>query len=149
MIADIRHQILYARGSDRALSALLIDIDQLQELSRRIGSLAGHALSLRVARVLRDELGAGALIGRYAGGKFAVTLAGLDAARALEVADGLRRAVGSRALSLFGETVTVTVSVGVATLYHTTGVDDLIEDADGALQRAGRNAVRGPRDVAA
>ena len=151
-LAETERQIFYARGEEHALSALLLEIDQLQESTARIGQLGGNALLLRVAQVLGEELGQSAKVGRYAADLFGITLPGVDATGALELAERLRRAVSARSLSLFGETLTVTVSLGVATLYRTTGADELVEDARAALGRAreaGRNAVRGPREVAA
>ena len=151
-LAETERQIFYARGEEHALSALLLEIDQLADSKKRIGQLGGNALLLRVAQVLREELGESAKVGRYAEDLFGITLPGVDAAGALELAERLRRAVSARSLDLFGETLTVTVSVGVATLYRTTGADELVEDARAALgraQEAGRNAVRGPREVAA
>lgn len=151
-LAETARQIFYARGAERPLSALLLEIDQHEECAKQIGQLGGNALLLRIAQVLRDELGQGALIGRYAEDLFGITLPGADATSALALAERLRAAVSARSLSLFGEALTVTVSVGVATLYRTTGADELVLDARAALQRAqaaGRNAVRGPREAAA
>jgi diguanylate cyclase (GGDEF)-like protein len=151
-LAETERRIFLARGTERALSALLVEIDQLPELSERLGALGGNALLLRVARVLREQFGDAAVIGRLTSNRFALTLPDTDAERATELAQQLCLKLSTRSLSLLGETVTVTASVGVATVYRTTGADELVEDALAALERAtdaGRNAVRGPREVAA
>jgi two-component system, cell cycle response regulator len=150
--SETERHILYARGEERALSALVVSIDQFQEVTTRIGSLGGSALLRSFAHLLREELGQRALIGRHADAEFAITLPGANSARATELAEQLIAALSCQPLTVLNDAVNATICVGVATLYRTTGTAELLEDACAALARAqaaGRSSVRGPREAAA
>jgi two-component system cell cycle response regulator len=138
------HRVLLARGEERPLSLLLLDIDHLARVNERVGQLGGNSVLSAVAGVLRAEFGTEALLGRTAGGQFGVALPGRDLTACLELAEHVRRKVFARTLDVRGETVRVTLSAGAATLYRNTGTGELLEDAQAALLRAkaaGRNRV--------
>jgi two-component system cell cycle response regulator len=150
--SETERHILYSRGAERALSALVVSIDQFQEVTARIGALGGSALLRSFAHLLREQLGECALIGRHGEAQFAITLPGIDLACASELAEQLIAALSSRALTVLSEAVNTTICAGVATLYRTTCTADLLEDACAALARAqaaGQNVVRGPQEAAA
>lgn len=143
--AEVGREVLLARAADRPLSALLLDVDGFKQHNERLGHLAGNGLLLRLAQVLRQELGDDAVVGRYAGDEYAVLLPGVELDAAREVAERLRGAVEARPVELGGERIQATASAGVATLYRTTGAEELMADARAALRRAkeaGRNTVR-------
>jgi diguanylate cyclase (GGDEF)-like protein len=150
-LAETERQVLYARGDDRPLCAVMLHIDQLESLKQKLSSLAVNAALLRVAQVLRRTLNDRAIMGRYSNDRFCLALPGFDSNRAMDSAERLRAELCSRPLTLAGETLELTVSVGVATLYRTTGTEELVEDCVAALERASRaggNTVRGPRETA-
>jgi diguanylate cyclase (GGDEF)-like protein len=130
------HFVLLARGDQRPLGLLLLDIDHLARVNERVGQLGGNSVLAAVADVLRAELGKGTLLGRTAGGQFGVALPGCDLTTCLGLAERVRSKVAMRALEVRGETVRVTLSVGAATLFRNTGSDELLEDAQAALTRA-------------
>ncbi|MDH5673376.1 MAG: GGDEF domain-containing protein [Myxococcales bacterium] len=153
-------EVLYARGEDKPLSVLFVDVDNLQRFNETYGALAGNGLLRVVAHELRARAGERGLVGRHAADEYGVLLPGEDLAGALELAEGLRRAIESlqvpepppsRGVSTpetDGRKMPVTVSVGVSTLYRTTGQAELLEDAERALaeaKRSGGNRVCGPR----
>lgn len=143
--AELNRAVLHARAADRPLSALLFDVDGFKEHNHRLGLLAGNGLLLRLAEVLRQELGEDAIVGRYAGDEYSVVLPGVDLEGALATAERLRVAVEAKPLELAGERIQATASAGVATLYRTTGAEELMADARDALRLAkgaGRNTVR-------
>jgi diguanylate cyclase (GGDEF)-like protein len=151
-LAEMERQVLHARGDGRALSALLVGIDELGVLRARIGRLAAESLLASMALCLRRTLGEAAIIGRHASEEFGVILPGIAAPGATALAERLRMAAAAQTLTLCGQAATTTISVGVATLYRTTGAEELVEDALAALARArlaGRNAVSGPQEAAA
>jgi diguanylate cyclase (GGDEF)-like protein len=171
-LSETSRQILYSRGNDAPLSALMVCIDDLAALKDRLGILKVNGTLRRVAQVLRQKLGREAIIGRYADDQFAITLPGAHLARALALAEELRADLAAREIriptlgpavwALFGtadgamkgqlETLRITVSIGASTLYRTTGADRLVDDASAAQELAregGGNSVRGPREEAA
>ncbi|MDD9934560.1 MAG: GGDEF domain-containing protein [Myxococcales bacterium] len=158
--ASTAREVLYARGCERPLSMLMVDLDGLQELNQTLGHLAGNALLRDVAHALREICGPDAGLARHGGDVFAALLPGNDLASALELGERLRAAVDAWAprephpsrVERARCAMPATVSVGVSTLYRTTGADELIADAHAAMGRAkatGRNRVCGPEAYAA
>jgi diguanylate cyclase (GGDEF)-like protein len=106
---ETERRVLYARGVNRPLSALLIEIDRMESLRGRAGTPAYNGALLRVSQVLRQELGQGAIAGRLASDRFGVVLPGADLEQALTVAERLRCAISARPLRCGGETWNMTV----------------------------------------
>ena len=121
------------------LSLAMIDIDFFKPFNDTHGHQAGDEVLRRVAATLQSRLHrAGDLVARYGGEEFAILLVGVDAEKALEIADRARADV--EALGV------VTISAGVATIVPRRDVapEELVSAADAALyeaKRAGRNRV--------
>lgn len=115
----------------------------LTELKRSEEELERRVLSA-LAATLRDNLRPLDLSGRFGGEEFLVLLPDAGVDEALEVAERLRRAVAGLAIDHEGETILVTISIGVAVSDGEKELDQLIERADKALYRAkheGRDCV--------
>ena len=123
------------------LSVLLIDLDHFKLVNDRYGHLVGDGVLRGVAVALRRNVRKIDLVARYGGEEFVVLLPRIPRAEALEVAEKLRRSVSSTPLPgpEGGEPLTVTVSIGVATLgVDAEDVPGLLEKADMALYEAKR-----------
>lgn len=138
------------------LSLILADIDHFKEFNDRHGHLRGDDCLRAVGDALLSTLFRTAdLAARYGGEEFAVILPGTDEAGALVVAERLRAAVGAMRLpdKDGGESLSVTMSVGVATAMPAVDSNpaNLIAAADDALYTAkngGRDSVvQAPRVV--
>ncbi|MDH5297536.1 MAG: sensor domain-containing diguanylate cyclase [Desulfobulbaceae bacterium] len=130
-----------AERQKRPLCLLLCDIDHF----KRINDTFGHPFGDRVLKEVATVLGGSArqvdLAARYGGEEFAVILEDADEKGGHLMAERIRQAVSSLILS--GESVSVTLSVGVAS-YPKDGTEKplLVARADQALYRAkesGRN----------
>jgi diguanylate cyclase (GGDEF)-like protein len=138
-----------ARRDCRALSVVLLDVDQFKRFNDTYGHLEGDAcLRLVAARLRAVARRPGDLAARYGGEEFVLILPATDAAGAALLAHEVRGAVRDlgipHAASHHG---LVTVSVGVATAVPWPGEDvsALLALADAALFRAkaeGRDLVR-------
>jgi diguanylate cyclase (GGDEF)-like protein/putative nucleotidyltransferase with HDIG domain len=139
--------LLRRRGSDPASALLVIDVDHFKLVNDTYGHLQGDDVLKAVVALLKRGVRAGDVIGRYAGDEFVVLLPRTTMDTAREVADRLRVAVERERVPLRGtpsETVSVTLSIGVATAEHADHVEAVFAAADRALyeaKRAGRNAV--------
>jgi len=138
------------RRAGGAVSLLVADVDQFKLVNDTHGHLTGDDALRLVSGVIRDQLRPGQYVGRYAGDEFVVLLPGVDAAAAVAFANELRRAVAAAPIPLredAGKTVTVTLSIGVATSpMHGDGFETLFTAADRALfeaKREGRDKVVG------
>jgi len=129
----------------QAASLVYVDIDHFKRLNDTLGHPAGDSALVHVARILERELRDADLVARVGGEEFAVWLPFTGLARALEVAERIRRAVAGGAWRWEGQEHGLTVSCGVAGCPESSSdVTNLRSLADAALYRAkegGRNRV--------
>src|SRR5688572_13970855 len=131
----------------RPLSLLMFDIDHFKAINDTHGHLTGDFVLREMSRRLLGRVRKEELLARYGGEEFAAVLPETDHRGAMHVAEELRGIVGNEAFEYEGDTITVTISVGVDTV-HGENVDPLtfIKRADDKLyqaKRAGRNRVIG------
>jgi diguanylate cyclase (GGDEF)-like protein len=126
------------------LALLMLDLDRFKQFNDRHGHEAGNDLLRRVGATIGSLVRDADVAARYGGEEFAVLIRG-DEAQGYELAERLRRAVGTVSVPVRGEEVSVTISAGIAA-YPAGAVDEagLIEAADAALyesKRRGRDRV--------
>jgi diguanylate cyclase (GGDEF)-like protein len=136
----------YQRYS-RPLSLLMIDIDRFKSINDRFGHDAGDKALAHVATLCCEENRASDVAARLGGEEFALLLPETEPDLAFLVAERLRLKVESSPLQVDGQTIPLTVSIGVAAAVPSMGsFHELMKAADGALyeaKRGGRNrAVR-------
>ncbi len=131
-------------------SVLVLDLDHFKAINDTHGHLAGDHVLAALGMCVQQQLRRSDVAGRYGGEELVVLLPHTPADGALIIAERLRAATEQLLLSWNGQQITVTVSIGTATLPHPTmkTVDDLSVDiftrADEALyeaKRQGRNRV--------
>ena len=143
-------ELARARRYGRPISIAVLDIDYFKQFNDRYGHAAGDSALSAVGRVLRGRVRATDFVGRLGGEEFAVALPETGSAAALDVAEGLRKAVGEKTLVIPGSRVpgTVTISLGVASWPdHGEEITRLLDRADDRMyeaKRHGRNGVKGP-----
>ena len=134
-----------ALRSGGTFSLLLCDIDHFKRINDRFGHPFGDQVIRQVATQLNAVVRTGDLAARIGGEEFAVLLEDSGAGGAEDVAERLRSRVESTQLVCQGETVCVTISVGVASFPQDSNHQEaLFSCADQCLYRAkegGRNRV--------
>jgi diguanylate cyclase (GGDEF)-like protein len=127
------------------LSVLMLDLDLFKQINDRFGHSIGDGVLRAVAAVLKRNVRKVDLVARYGGEEFCIVLPRIGKKEAIEVAEKLRRAIGTP--------LEVTISVGVSSLGNESiAPSDLIERADAALyeaKRAGRDRVSSGTQVVA
>jgi diguanylate cyclase (GGDEF)-like protein len=140
-----------ARRHGDPLALIMIDIDHFKRINDTYGHLTGDRILRGVAEVIQQNLrrtdSAAYSAYRYGGEEMSVILPKTDLARALEVAERLRRQIEARIFAGANrEEIRITVSLGVATQTPAmTEIDHLVAAADEALyaaKKGGRNQVR-------
>ena len=134
---------------DHPLSLLVVDIDLFKAVNDVWGHLAGDRVICAVAQACAARKRSGVdIVARFGGEEFVIVLPETDSASALRVDESLRLEVAAMSMPVNdeGTRISVTVSIGVATLHKGTGLDfeELVNRADKALYRAkatGRNMV--------
>ena len=135
--------IMQAKRHNSRLGVLFIDLDDFKMVNDTLGHAAGDELLNECARRLQASVRPGDTVARISGDEFAVILA--DLARDEDAALVAQKAIAriAQPITLRGQEVFVTASVGIA-LYPANGdsAETLIGAADAAMYRAkqgGRN----------
>jgi diguanylate cyclase (GGDEF)-like protein len=145
-IETVDTEINRARRHGTSVALLLLDIDDFKAINDGHGHLRGDLVLREIGRLMREHRRAGDLAARYGGEELALVLPETPLAGAIELAEGLRRAIAALDVrSLEGRPIQVTTSVGVAAFPECApGREALFETADRALYRAkhtGKNRV--------
>jgi len=123
---------------DRPVTVALADIDHFKRVNDTYGHAAGDIVLRHVAQLMRGDLRANDVIGRYGGEEFLIVLAETGIEDAAVVTEKLRRLVGRSPVRLpDGEELAVTISLGVAAgSGQGLRLDTMTRDADTALYAA-------------
>lgn len=131
------------------LSLMLLDIDHFKKVNDTYGHLVGDECLARVAKAVDSMFNRPSdVVARYGGEEFAVILPYVSSDNALRLAENLRKSLEQTSFEADGHTLSVTMSIGVATVAPHDDVEprDLVAWADSVLYKAksnGRNQVRG------
>ncbi|HZO21991.1 MAG TPA: diguanylate cyclase [Steroidobacteraceae bacterium] len=136
---------LRARARGLPISLLFIDLDHFKQINDSRGHAAGDACLTSIIAPIQAELRQSDVIGRYGGEEFVVILSSADAAAAYPIAERILARVAGVRVEGFGEPISLTCSIGVATS-DSPGAwgENLIARADAAVyvaKRSGRNRV--------
>lgn len=130
-------QIDHARRHAQPLAVLLLDLDHFKAVNDTHGHLVGDQVLSGVGFVIRGRLRLSDVAGRFGGEEFAVLLPETDLHGACVLAERLRVAIAAWSLELSDQTLSITASVGVASLgERMAGPNDLVDAADRALYEA-------------
>ncbi|SDN86426.1 sensor domain-containing diguanylate cyclase [Alkalicoccus daliensis] len=129
-----------AEGAE--LSIFFLDIDRFKEVNDKYGHEAGDILLTEVAERLKRAAGKEAVIGRWGGDEFVISLREADIEEVEKTADKITAAV-AEPVNADGTVLQVTTSVGIS-LYPQDGAtfEVLIQNADKAMyhaKQAGKN----------
>ncbi|MGZ9809654.1 diguanylate cyclase [Pseudoroseicyclus sp. H15] len=141
----LAREIAAAEKAGARVALLMIDVDHFKRFNDRHGHLAGDEALRQIAGVLREAGGHPEHSFRYGGEEFAFILTGVNEAAALEAAEHIRAAVEAAGVTIEGQRMAMSVSIGVSIFGGPTKPRDMIERSDRALyeaKNAGRNQVR-------
>lgn len=131
---------------------MLFDLDHFKSINDTYGHMAGDQVLRRFTSAVSAQIDDDMIFGRFGGEEFALFAPALDLEHGLAVADRIRRDVARLSIGHFGETISITISVGIASVVLSGGdLDRMVAAADHALYRAkaeGRDRVNlaGPAD---
>jgi diguanylate cyclase (GGDEF)-like protein len=133
------------KRSSRPFSLVILDGDRFKRINDRYGHPTGDQVLQHIARVARSVLRGYDTLARYGGEEFIAMLPEANVSQALLLGERLRKMIEQRPfMTDDGDTIRVTVSVGVAEAQAPYDKKELISQADQALYRAkesGRNKV--------
>jgi len=134
-----------ARLLGQSLTVAVIDIDHFKSINDRFGHEVGDQALQHVAGRIEAACRGLDLAGRQGGEEFLALLVGVDGEPARRAGERIREAVEAQPFLVNGHRLTITVSLGLASLASVDrSLDDLLRRADRALyaaKAAGRNRV--------
>ena len=152
----LSHEIERCVRNKTDLVCLFIDVDFFKRVNDEYGHQVGDAVLVRLVSMMAEQVRSSDVVARYGGEEFAIILPDTGLQLAHEVAERIRKQVASQKLIINENTLSTTVSIGMASLsqiIHQSGVDQkdllhldktLLGKADEALYQAkqtGRNQV--------
>lgn len=114
------------------ISVMVMGFDEFEKLGQRLGVAVAEGIANRFAKMLTGKMREEDSLGHFGSGQFAVVSPGTALAYCATFAERVREAVEAARLSLQGETVAVTVSVGLASV-----PTDRVQSAGALLDLAG------------
>jgi len=133
----------FARRHNLPFTFLMFDIDHFKEVNDIHGHQVGDAVLISVTRAVQKIMRAEDVLGRYGGEEFAVIAQSTPSEGAHIFGERVRLCIANSlsVTGVDGESVRVTVSVGVATINAGDSVDAprLIAEADANMYRAKNN----------
>jgi len=127
------------------LALALIDIDYFKHINDEHGHIVGDHALLAFTKTCRENIREIDVFARFGGDEFVLLLPETSLDQAYDVMQRVRLSLASHPVDLGGKPVSMTISVGIASLVDKEEtLDTLLERADLALYRAkeaGRNCV--------
>lgn len=140
----LERELIRARRHSRALSLIMFDIDFFKRINDECGHLAGDYVLRELAEVVQERIRRDEVFARYGGEEFAIMLPETELEGATTLAETLREKVAEHRFSFQGESISVTVSLGCASMEPDDTATAIIARADEKLyqaKRSGRNRV--------
>ncbi|HNV69494.1 MAG TPA: GGDEF domain-containing protein [Candidatus Ozemobacteraceae bacterium] len=139
-------QLDLGERTGQPVSVGFVDIDHFKKVNDTHGHSVGDLALAHVATCVCRGLRASDMCARYGGEEFAFMLPATDLTQARVIAEQVRRMVAGTPLDLReGETLPLTISIGIGEQKPGETLDALLKRADAALYTAkkeGRNCVR-------
>ena len=138
----LQEELCRFERSGHIFSVIIADLDHFKRVNDTYGHDCGDYVLREVAKTLTQNTQKRDTVARWGGEEFLIFLPGTKVQHAQTVAERLRRAVAALELSYKDQSLTTTMSMGIAAYRAGTSLSQLIHTADTRLYRAkkeGRN----------
>lgn len=125
-------------------TVLMLDIDSFKSINDTYGHQVGDSVIRMVTDVMSETARPFGDIARLGGEEFAMFFPNMPVAKGLDLAETIRCAIEEKALDAAPDTISCTISIGVAYRHRDEPIDAALNRADKALYLAknkGRNRV--------
>lgn len=137
-------EVQRATRSGRNFTLILADIDEFKRFNDRYGHACGDHLLVRVAHIIGSRVRDVDRVARWGGEEFIVLLPETEVEGAAVLAEKLRESIACNLFEFEGQSLSVTMTFGLAGYRKGEGLDSCVARADAALYRGkeqGRNKV--------
>lgn len=140
----IEEEIAHYRRHPRIFSLILGDLDNFKHINDTFGHDCGDFVLKTIGEVIRTNLRDSDRLARWGGEEFLILLPDTECFQARESAERIRQMIEETPMIYEGQTIALTITLGVADYRGETEVSEIIKRADQALfkgKEAGRNRV--------
>jgi diguanylate cyclase (GGDEF)-like protein len=147
------HEFKMARRYDQPLGLLALDVDHFKVVNDSHGHPSGDYVLKELAVILTRSVRESDVVARTGGEEFCVLLPKANPVQAAQFAERIRQEVSARVFAVYGQSIHVTISIGLASWPADAEIvepDMLVYFADQALLTAketGRDRVVATRDL--
>jgi diguanylate cyclase (GGDEF)-like protein len=142
-LETLENELRRSKRSGNPLSIVMLDVDHFKTINDQYGHVRGDDLLRSVGALVARVLRGSDIRCRYGGDEFLIILPDTPLLGAEQVAECLRREIGTIEVAAGEQRIAITVSLGVTTaVLGETSVRNFIDRADAALydaKRKGRN----------
>ncbi len=125
-------------SADQPCAIFFLDLDHFKRINDRFGHAVGDACLQLVADVLRSQVRASDILGRYGGEEFVLGCPNCDLNQALRIAEAVRAVIARRGHTVANQPVGLTTSIGIAASIQGEPLEQILKRADLALYKAKR-----------
>ncbi len=145
-----KHEIERVRRMKTPLSLCIIDLDHFKKVNDTYGHGVGDEVLRRTAELLRKNLRAVEIIGRFGGEEFIIFFPDTSIDQAVMISDRFLKALSATDINIGVSTIRITATAGITQLLPSDkDINSIIRRADAALYRGkegGRNRVETSMD---
>jgi diguanylate cyclase (GGDEF)-like protein len=139
LMESLTKEIGRSRRYERPFALLIIDIDHFKKFNDAYGHLAGDDVLRKMGNVFRESIRNCDYAARYGGEEFIIFMPEIGQDDGVKAAERIRGSVAKEKIDANGHSVTVTISVGIASFpEHGDDAQAIISKADEALYQAKR-----------
>lgn len=133
-----------SKRNKTSLSIIMLDIDFFKSVNDRYGHPTGDLVLKTMAKTIKENIRDADILFRWGGEEFLIILPECNLSSATNIAEKTRKIVQELNNIYSGESISITISLGVVSMSGAINVDELLNYADKALYQAkqkGRNRV--------
>ncbi|MCW8932726.1 MAG: sensor domain-containing diguanylate cyclase [Gammaproteobacteria bacterium] len=126
------------------LSAIMMDIDYFKQVNDTYGHPTGDVVLKTLTHIVKDNVRESDILFRWGGEEFLIILPECNLEKASKVAENIRQAVENHDVKFAGNSLSITLSLGIATMLENETANELVNRSDKVLYQAkqkGRNRI--------
>jgi len=140
----IDYEAVRQKRSSAPLSLIIVDLDHFKSINDRYGHETGDAVLIVVSQLIRKSIREQDSAARWGGEEFLIVLPDTDLEQAILIAQRIREMVATNAVTVDGQTIFTSATLGVSVYQGGETTSKAIARADELLyegKKAGRNRV--------
>ncbi|MCW9014824.1 MAG: GGDEF domain-containing protein [Gammaproteobacteria bacterium] len=139
MYEQINRELRKIQRYDRPYSLMLCDLDHFKAINDEYGHPCGDKVLMDVALRMENSLRGEDTVARWGGEEFLILLPETEEEEAVLAAEKLLKAVSDSPIHCGHQSLSVTMSIGVAQIHMECAIETILRKVDDAMYEAKRN----------